>query len=306
MKKEKKTNGEQQVDAARVTVIKGLPHLESETLQKFKKLKMELDRAGGIKLDPGAIPKTQEEKESRLVFFVEYIAKRKVEQEAGAIFARMDKVGNLKSKFLLKRVKEMEREMVEEPKGSAAIEIYNRKIDGLEIYYSDWFKSKDFGGTVRGFYYFLKEELLESLNQGKEPLYKKLAIDQAEPQKLLSQKQNQTSNTTLKLIDVFESVANYNHIMRMFAEWGYIDSENNWICKLNGKRALLAGILKYLCTKGYYKDSFSKITHQQIKDIIINTFPNITNFGLSTVNHAPVDTYSVPFKLIKHASQIIV
>ena len=108
-----------------------------------------------------------------------------------------------------------------------------------------------------------------------------------------AQGNGEPENTKLKLIDIFEDISKYVHIMGLLVEKKNIQ-EHSFIWKdtCKGHKSTIINILKDLSNKGYYKSEYTPVTNQFCIDIAKNTF-NI-KIRMSTAEKAKHSIHYIP------------
>ncbi len=96
-----------------------------------------------------------------------------------------------------------------------------------------------------------------------------------------------------KLLDFFNSKANYDYIMNLLVEGRYCQEGTFiWKDEGGGNKSLLAAMLKYFHKQGYYKNN-KQLTSEQIKEVAQNTFG--WELSIDTIKRAKVDNPSLTF-----------
>jgi len=89
------------------------------------------------------------------------------------------------------------------------------------------------------------------------------------------------------LHDFFESIPKYNYIMTLLVEKGHCyPNTYNWVTEMPGDMSYLAGLLKNLHLKKYYKNN-KRPTNKEFQEIAQNTFG--MTIGFDTVKKAKVE-----------------
>ena len=97
--------------------------------------------------------------------------------------------------------------------------------------------------------------------------------DDAPAPKAEEQGNNKPEPLNLTLIDIFEDISKYVHVMGLLVKKKNIQQHTFiWKDARKGHKSTIINILKNLCNKGYYKSKYAFVTNQFCIDIAKNTF----------------------------------
>jgi hypothetical protein len=146
-------------------------------------------------------------------------------------------------------------------------------IDEQPLVYPKILKEVAYGATIASYIEFLEQQYNNYQNTG-------IQLDN----------QVQTINDFLGL---FEKKENYDSIIKILAQQGYIDEHTCiWIDEKKGNKAILICILKYLKQKGYFKKDLA-IKSETYKAIAKNIFR--VDVGIDHIKRVKPDEYDMTF-----------